>query len=264
MIESNVVHSSDVDELKNISTNEISNDVIDKERLTILKRFQKKIGVEFKDISLLNLALTHSSYAREFEPRLQDNERLEFLGDAVLELAASTYLYDYFKDYSEGELSKTRASIVCQASLSTIAKKLRLGKYLLLSHGEEANGGRDKVSTLEDAFEAVIGAIYLDQGWFTAFDFVYRYLVPISDKMIHANQTANYKSELQEYIQGTTGKCDIEYIQISAEGPDHMRSFECAVKIEGKIFGKGKGTSKKAAEQKAAKAALRKIQRSND
>ena len=230
---------------------------IDETRLQVLEEFQRQIDVTFNDIELLNLALTHSSYSREFDPRLPDNEKLEFLGDAVLELASSTYLYKNFKNYSEGELTKTRASIVCQASLSKLAKKINIGNLLLLSSGEDSNGGRERKSTLEDAFEAVIGAIYLDQGWDVALDYVTRQLMPEFERARNNKgiNTNDYKSALQEVIQSEPDHI-IKYFEINDTGPDHMKEFECGVEIDGKVYGKGKGSSKKQAEQMAAKIAL--------
>lgn len=227
-------------------------------RRKILKELEKKLGVKFNKIELLNTALTHSSYANEKGKVFENNERLEYLGDAVLELASSTYLFKNFNNLSEGELTKTRASIVCQATLSKLAIKLGLGKIILLGRGEDTNGGRDRESTLEDVFEAIIGAIYLDSGWETARDYVFRQLAPEFDKIRAGKKIKDYKTQLQEIVQRNP-ESTIEYIELDESGPDHMKTFECAVKIDGKILGTGIGKSKKIAEQMAAQKALEKI-----
>ena len=224
-----------------------------------LLAFEEVIGIKFNDIALLNTALTHTSYANERERQIPDNEKLEFLGDAVLELSSSTYLYNNFVDFSEGELTKTRASIVCQDTLSRLARKLNMGKLLLLGRGEESNGGRGRDSTLEDAFEAVIGAIYLDQGWEAAKNYVIKQLAPEFDNVKNGINRNDYKTVLQEIVQQTpTSK--LTYIEISVNGPDHNRTFEYAVDIDGKMYGSGIGKSKKSAEQMAAKETLKQLQ----
>ncbi len=236
--------------------------VISNERRNELLKFSKKLGVEFKDLNFLNTALTHTSYANEKERQMDDNERLEFLGDAVLELASSTYLYNNFKSLSEGELTKTRASIVCQDTLAKLAKKLELGDLLLLGNGEESNGGRERTSILEDAFEAIIGAIYLDQGWVIALDYVIRQLAPEFESARIGNYRRDYKTVLQEIVQQNPLR-KITYVELSVNGPDHMRLYEYAVDIDGKIYGSGNGRSKKIAEQMAAKKTLELIKDSN-
>ena len=224
-------------------------------RRKILLQLEKKLGVEFHKLELLNAALTHSSYANEKGKIFDNNERLEYLGDAVLELASSTYLFNNFGNMSEGELTKTRATVVCQATLSKLAIKLGLGKIILLGHGEDASGGRDRESTLEDVFEAIIGAIYLDNGWGIARDYVFRQLAPEFDKIRAGKKLKDYKTQLQELVQQNPSST-IEYVELSESGPDHMKTFECAVKINDKICGVGTGRSKKNAEQMAAQKAL--------
>ena len=231
------------------------NESLTEQRRQVLLDFEKLIGVKFNDIELLNTALTHTSYANERERQIPDNEKLEFLGDAVLELSSSTYLYNNFTDFSEGELTKTRASIVCQDTLARLARKLNIGGLLLLGRGEEANGGRERDSTLEDAFEAVIGAIYLDQGWEIAKDYVIRQLAPEFESAKDGSNRRDYKTTLQEIIQQMPPS-RLSYIEISVSGPDHNRTFEYAVDIDGKIYGRGIGKSKKSAEQMAAKKTL--------
>ena len=220
-----------------------------------LTELEKVLGVKFNDLNLLNAALTHTSYANERERQIPDNEKLEFLGDAVLELASSTYLYNNFKELSEGELTKTRASVVCQDTLSKQSRKLGLGNLILLGRGEEASGGRERDSTLEDAFEAIIGAIYLDQGWNAARDYVIRHLASEFENARDGSNRRDYKTVLQEIVQQNPAS-KITYVEISVKGPDHNRIYEYAVDIDGKIYGSGTGKSKKNAEQMAAKKTL--------
>ena len=233
---------------------------IDEYRRKILLQLEKKLGVKFNKIELLNNALTHTSYANEKGKIFDNNERLEFLGDAVLELASSTYLFEKFSEMSEGELTKTRASIVCQQTLAKLAKNLNIGEVLLLGHGEEASGGRTRTTTLEDTFEAIIGAIYLDSGWEVAKNYVIRQLAPEFEKIKNGQNPKDFKSQLQEIVQRKPSS-KIEYVELSASGPDHMKTFEYAVKIDGKIFGKGTGKTKKLAEQMAAQKALEKLKK---
>ena len=200
----------------------------------------QRLGVTFHDIGLLHTALVHTSYANEAQGRVAHNERLEFLGDAVLELASSTYLYTHFPSLPEGELTKTRASIVCSAALAKIAARLGLGEYLLLGHGEEMSGGRARTTNLEDAFEAVLGAIYLDQGWETARDYALRQLAPEFDQVRHGENLQDYKTLLQELVQKTPGST-IAYELLEATGPDHAKHYRCAVVIDGKTGGEGEG-----------------------
>lgn len=215
----------------------------------------QRLGVTFHDIGLLHTALVHTSYANEAQGRVAHNERLEFLGDAVLELASSTYLYTHFPRLPEGELTKTRASIVCSAALAKIAARLGLGEYLLLGHGEEMSGGRARTTNLEDAFEAVLGAIYLDQGWEAARDYALRQLAPEFDQVRHGENLQDYKTLLQELVQKTPGST-IAYELLEATGPDHAKHYRYAVVINGKTCGEGEGSSKKEAEQQAARMAL--------
>ena len=246
---------------------------IDAPRRRILQNFQKKIGVTFKRIELLNLALTHSSYSRYYEKIFDDNEKLEYMGDAVLELASSTFIFKKFQTLDEGELTKLRASVVCQPTLSKIAKKLGLGDIMLFDPGEESTGGAERESNLEDAFEALIGAIYLECGWETARQFVYTQLAPEFENLNDENildelqkivlkNLSDYKSRLQEVVKQHNHESTVEYVELSASGPPHMPTFEHAVKIDGKIMGKGLGRSKKVAEQAAAKMAFENLDES--
>ena len=243
---------------------------IDAPRRRVLQAFQKKLGVTFNRIELLNVALTHSSYSRSYGKVFDDNEKLEFMGDAVLELSSSTLLFNKFHSLAEGDLTKLRASVVCQNSLAKIARKLKIGDKLLFDYGEESTGGKERDSNLEDAFESVVGAIYLDLGWETARDFVFAQLEPefknltdenIAEKFQKTLQKnlSDYKSALQEMLMADDPNVKIEYVELSMEGPPHQPIFEHAVKINDKIMGKGSGGSKKIAEQEAAKKALEKV-----
>ena len=224
-------------------------------RLKELKKLERKLGLNFRKIENLNAAFFHTSYANESCRQIESNERLEFLGDAVLELAASDYLYKNFPRLSEGQLTKTRASIVCSATLSRLANNLGLGELLLLGRGELASGGRERISNLEDTFETVIGAIYIDSGWSVAKDYVERQLAPEFQNAKIGKNLKDYKTMLQEFVQRKPeGK--VEYIELGSSGPDHMKIFETAVSINGKIYGKGEGKSKKISEQVAAEKTL--------
>jgi len=176
-------------------------------------------------------------------------------------LASSTYLFENFPELSEGELTRRRANIVCQSTLSKLAANLGLGKMLLLSHGEETSGGRYRESNLEDTFESIIGALYLDSGWEVARNYVVRQLAAEFDSVRNGQPLKDSKTLLQELIQRDPAK-KIEYVELSATGPDHLRVFEYAVKIDGKMYGKGTGKTKKLAEQLAAKETLGMLSRS--
>lgn len=225
-----------------------------------LEKFQEKLGVQFKNLKLLDTALTHSSYTRDLEDSSVENyERLEFLGDAVLELASSTYLYKNFPNLSEGELTVTRANVVRGTTLSKLAAKLGVGEMLILGYSEDSMGGRARASNLEDAFEAIIGAIYLDSGWKNARDYVWRQLASEFENVKIGNVEPNYKSILQEFIQQQARANIVEYFEVSESGPPHDKTFECAVKIDGEVYGSGVGKSKKLAEQAAASVAIKKL-----
>lgn len=216
--------------------------------------FQKKIKIRFHDQKLLTTALTHSSYANERKlPRGKDNERLEFLGDAVLELIMSDYLFKTYRDEPEGKLTKMRASLVCEPTLAFCAKDIALGDYLLLSKGEDLTGGRERNSILSDAFEAVIGAVYLDQGFEEARKFVETYLLQDVDERVLFYDA---KTSLQELVQSVS-KEPLTYILTKEEGPDHQKTFTVEAKLGGKVIGTGAGRSKKSAEQMAAYEAMK-------
>lgn len=214
------------------------------------------IGHNFKNKDIVFAAITHSSYANEKKAKkLKYNERLEFLGDSVLSLIISEYLFQKRPNLPEGELSVTRAKIVCENSLSQCATDITLGKYLLLGKGEELSGGREKISLLSDAFEALIGALYIDGGFETAKAFVYKYMDKIIKSCIEGKLFYDYKTQLQELVQ-QNGEQQISYSVTDQFGPDHNKTFITEVKINGTIQGQGKGHSKKEAEQNAAKDAL--------
>ncbi|MBR2216176.1 MAG: ribonuclease III [Selenomonadaceae bacterium] len=227
---------------------------LDNERRERLEKLAARLGVKFRDITLLDRALTHASYANEAHRGAEHNERLEYLGDAVLELASSTYLYEHFPKLTEGELTKARAAVVRSATLAKAAQKLGLGQMLLFGHGEEQSGGRNRATNLEDAFEAVIGAIYLDHGWETARDYVWRQLSGEMDEVGATEEWRDSKTVLQELAQKEGYK--VTYELTGESGPAHEKSFTVAVKLQGKILGEGTAGSKKQAEQLAAKAAL--------
>ncbi len=210
---------------------------------------EKTIGYSFKDKDLLLLALTHSSYANESKKkRKENNERLEFLGDAVLELTMSDYLFRRYPDKDEGKLTKLRSSLVCEYTLAYCARDISLGKYLLLSRGEDLTGGRERDSILSDAFEAVIGAIYLDGGLDQAAGFIREYLLKdVEDKTLFYDA----KTILQEYVQAREwGK--LTYKLTGEKGPDHNKEFEVKAYIGDKGYASGAGRTKKGAEQIAA------------
>ena len=217
-----------------------------------LKEFQKIIGYNFKNEQMLKQALTHSSYANEKRlKKLSDNERLEFLGDAVLELTSSEFLFANYQNKTEGQLTKLRASIVCEPTLAICANEINLGVYLLLGRGEDQTGGRTRKSILSDALEAVIGAIYLDGGFANAKEFVLKYVLKDIE---HKQLFYDSKTILQEVVQGEHGQ--LSYRLIEESGPDHNKTFTVGVLIGDKQVSTGVGPTKKAAEQEAAYRAL--------
>lgn len=218
-----------------------------------MEELEKKIGYQFRDKRLLKQALTHSSYANEQKiNKLKDYERLEFLGDAVLELVSSDFLFHENPQMPEGKLTKLRSSMVCEPALAYCAKDLELGKYMLLGKGEEATGGRQRDSITSDAMEAVIGALYLDGGFGAAHDFIHRFVLSdLENKILFYDS----KTVLQEMIQ-TDNASQFGYELKGETGPDHNKEFLVDAVLNGKIIGKGKGRTKKAAEQQAAYEAI--------
>ena len=218
------------------------------------KEFQQKIGYQFNDEKLLTQALTHSSYANEKHmKKLSDNERLEFLGDAVLEIISSDFLYKNYTDQPEGELTKLRASLVCEPTLAICAKEIGLGDYLRLGRGEDLTGGRGRKSILSDALEAVIGAIYLDGGFANAKEFVLKYILTDIE---HKQLFYDSKTILQEIVQGDEHSGKLEYVLVEESGPDHNKNYKVEARIGNKSYGCGEGHTKKAAEQEAAYQAI--------
>jgi len=228
---------------------------LDSKRLQELNEFQSIIGYAFKDIKLLNNALTHSSYIASKNEHLQHNERLEFIGDSILNMIISLYLYKKCKHSPEGHLTRFRASIVCEQSLYNASNKLNLGRFLLLSKGEENTGGRERVSILADAFEALIAAIYLDGGINKAKAFVLANLKDIINDAVQNKILSDYKSYLQEHVQ-KYGMGKLSYKMVKEEGPDHNKTFEVALYLDNSLIGRGTGHSKKDAQQAAAKEAI--------
>ena len=218
-----------------------------------MKEFEEKLGVEFNDKELLKRALTHSSYGNEF--KIGDNERLEFLGDAVLGHIVGEYLFKKLTKSQEGSLTKIRASLVCEKSLFEISKKIDLSKYLLLGHGEEMTGGRERPSILSDAFEAVLAAIYLDKGFEFTREWVLNIFEDAFSDALSGNRNRDYKTELQEEIQKKS-KGRITYRVAGESGPDNNKTFFIEVVLDGEVIGSAEGKSKKEAEQSAAKMAL--------
>jgi len=219
---------------------------------------QQRLGYQFRDETLLRLALTHPSVAHESGKEIQHNQRLEFLGDAVLGLILSRALYEKFSEAEEGPLTKSRAKLVNRKTLAEHARSLNLGAHLVLSHGEENSGGRERASALADAFEALLGAIFLDGGFDAAREFILREFQNDFAALAEISGIDNPKGELQELLQVKSPNAP-EYKILSASGPDHDRNFECAVFHDGAELARGSGKSKKAAESDAALAALKKL-----
>ena len=218
-----------------------------------MRQLEKTIGYSFKDQTYLKTALTHSSYANESKQTLPNNERQEFLGDAVLSVIVADYIFRHRK-VPEGELTKIRASLVCEAALAVFAQKIALGNFLMLGRGEENNGGRTRPSILADAFEALIAAIYLDGGMDAARSFVLPFIIDTVEQASGAD-LHDYKTQLQEIIQKNPEE-RITYTLVEERGPDHDKWFSVQVNLNSNIIGRGEGKSKKIAEQQAAKEAL--------
>ena len=222
------------------------------------KKLEKKIGLKFKDSHLLQKAFVHRSYLNEHKSsKLESNERLEFLGDAVLELVVTEYLYSNYPN-PEGELTNWRSALVKGEMLAKIAEDLDLGSYLYLSHGEERSGGRNKDYLLANTLEAVIGVIYLELGYKKARDFIEKFLLVHLEDILTKGSHIDAKSQLQELAQEKVGVTPV-YQVLHDEGPDHEKIFTMGAYVEDRIVGKGKGGSKQSAEQKAAEDALKRL-----
>ena len=223
----------------------------------MIKDLETAIGYRFKNISLLQNALTHSSYANEhWHNSLKSNERLEFLGDSILGMVVAEYLYKNFPDRPEGELTRMRADMVCETTLANVANGIGLGNHLLLGHGEERLGGRSRESILADATESVIAACFLDGGLEAAQQFVNRFiLVAVPVTKLH---NVDYKTRLQELVQQKKNQI-LTYRLAGQSGPDHDKQFDVEVSLNGQVIGTGSGSSKKRAEQMAARSAIEQL-----
>ncbi len=224
-----------------------------------ISELEEKIGYVFKNKKLIETALTHSSYYHENRDKkdIKYNERLEFLGDSVLSIVVSSYLFEKYKEKKEGDLTKIRAAVVCEKALSKFAKMLQLGEYLYLGNGEITNGGREKPSITADAMEALMAAMYIDSG--EKFENVEKFILPfIIEEIdcINVDETLNdYKTSLQQLVQQAGGEI-LEYAVTGEEGPDHMRKFTVEARLNSNVIGRGQGKTKREAEQRAAKEAL--------
>lgn len=220
----------------------------------MIKDLETAIGYRFHNISLLQNALTHSSYANErWHNSLASNERLEFLGDSVLGMVVADYLYNHFHDRPEGELTRMRADMVCEKTLAAVANRVNLGKHLLLGHGEEQSGGRKRESILADAVESIIAASFLDGGMDAAKGIIQRFI--LCDVPVTRLHNVDYKTTLQERIQQKKNQI-LMYHLTGETGPDHDKQFMVEVRLNGQVIGSGAGSSKKRAEQNAARSAL--------
>ena len=224
-------------------------------RMIELSSLQNKINFKFSDLELLNKALTHKSYANEKSKSLKHNERLEFLGDSVLDILVSDFLVHKYSDFAEGILSKIRAAVVNETCLAKLARKINLGDYLLLGKGEDLSGGRNKPSILADAFEALAGAVFRDGRLDAASNIFLPLLIEEIENTAESWSFRDFKSDLQEYTQNKL-VCIPSYKVVREMGPDHAKEFEVVVMIKNEVQGKGLGKSKKEAEQAAAKIAM--------
>ncbi len=222
---------------------------------------EKIIGYKFKNRDFLDRALTHSSFNRERNTKHVDNERLEFIGDGFLDAIVGVELYRRMSNVTEGKLTKTRALIVCEKALADVARKIGLGKYINMGHGEETAGGRKKDSILADGVEAVIGAVFLDGGYDEAAKFVVHFFKETIDNAVSGKLFQDFKSEVQEVLQSKGKPVNIVYITDREEGPAHDKTFFVHMECDGKSYGKGVGKSKKEAEQNAARETLATLKR---
>ena len=223
----------------------------------MIKDLEKAIGYQFGNISLLQNALTHSSYANErYHNSLMSNERLEFLGDSILGMVVAEHLYRNFPDRPEGELTRMRADMVCERALAEVANRLSLGQHLMLGYGEERFGGRNRDSILADAVESVIAATYVDGGMDAAVSFIRKFI--LCDVPAQRLRNADYKTALQELVQQKKNQV-LTYALVGESGPDHDKKFDVEVMLNGQVVGCGTGSSKKRAEQDAARAAMDKL-----
>lgn len=218
----------------------------------------EKLGYTFKNESLLELALTHSSYRNEMKSKgehCECNERLEFLGDSVVSLVVSEHIYEKFSSMPEGELSRIRAGVVCERALASYSTILGVGEFMLLGKGEASTNGRTRASTLEDAFEAIIAAVYLDGGFEEAKKIVLRFTEPEIKRLLNTGRTTDHKTILQQFVQKEHGDI-LEYVLTAEIGPPHDRTFKVEARLNNNVIGRGTGHSKREAEQHAAAEAL--------
>ncbi len=222
-----------------------------------IEKLYEYSGYRFKKTDFLKTALTHSSYSNEHgkDGFGECNERLEFLGDSVLSILVSEYLFLKYPDLPEGELTKTRAAVVCEGTLYTLAKQIHLGDFIFLGKGEEQNDGRNRKSILADAFEALLAAVYIDGGKDSARDFLYRLIIPQIEKQLSPSHSYDYKTLLQQFVQETPGEV-LTYELVDEKGPNHDKVFYIDAKLGSNVIGSGSGKTKRAAEQSAARKAL--------
>ncbi|MBI9044880.1 MAG: ribonuclease III [Anaerolineaceae bacterium] len=218
----------------------------------------QRLGLPFTDMLLLNRAFTHRSFLNEHSEALEDNERLEFLGDAVLDFIVASWLYNHFPEMPEGDLTRMRAALVHTEKLAEFSREMQLGNALKLGRGEMQNDGRNRSPLLCDVFEALVGALYLDSGIDTVTDFVFPLLEATADQIFTSQSFEDPKSRLQEWAQAS-GYSAPQYVTRNEKGPDHSKVFEVVVKIKGKVFGVGVGPSKQSAAKIAAKNAIQKL-----
>lgn len=226
------------------------------DQLDALEAFEQKLKHRFTDLHLLVQALTHPSYLNEHpEDEIGDNQRLEFLGDAVLDFVTSAWIYHQYPDFDEGRMTRLRAALVRTTTLAQLARQIGVGRVLRIGRGEEEAGGRDREANLCDAFEAVVGALYLDGGMSVVATFIEPLIAPVAEAILAAEADQDAKSRLQEWSQAEKGITP-QYRIIAEEGPDHAKTFVAEVRLGRKTVGRGKGRSKQAAEQAAAQMAL--------
>ncbi len=225
-----------------------------------LQLFERQSGIKFRDIELLNLAFAHRSFANESNKEVDNNERLEFLGDSVLGLVVAEYLFENLSDRAEGDLAKIKSFVVSEDSLAEVARRIEVHTYILIGKGEENSGGRNKKALLADCMEAIIGAFFVDSGFRPARKFVLRHVVPEITKVLENRHRKDYKTLLQEYVQKTY-KTYPRYRLVKKTGPDHDKTFWIEVVVDEKSYGPGKGANKKEAEQNAAALAFETIDR---
>lgn len=229
------------------------------ERKKELQLFEKHIGIRFRSLELLNLAFSHRSFANENGVDVDNNEKLEFLGDSVLGLVVSEYLYTSLPDKAEGDLARVKSFVVSEDSLAEIAKRIKVDNFILIGKGEEYSGGRAKKAILADCMEAIIGAYYMDSGFKASRSFILKYMIPEINKVLENKHRKDYKTLLQEYVQKRF-KSYPRYSLLKKTGPDHDRTFWINVTIDGDSFGPGQGKNKKEAEQNAAGIAYESLQ----